>query len=417
MCFYIADKSIKADMRRKIGNLYFGGEFANFTYDPMKHHPARTEYLIFAGSAEASTFAMALVPCNSVIGEGLCAIADPDPWDIGILASAMFAEWTKSIGGTSLYATEYFPFPPKREKDSELMEPYIAPLYAMWRAGKTQKISQALKKLNDYVDSLYLERCRAELDEEMNPTCDRPKFLLALCDKRGALAKAKKEIANYNRQNILAYPGVPRKALPLFIAVLNSKEPVRPSFLDKYVIAKGYAEPFGFCATLTSKGLLRKVDTPQTVIDKNGRKLNTLYEAVPDYMDFFMSWLECYLPAECEKRWEVWKKAQFPGTEERNPLFPEWNEYKSLKILWSENVPMTKTGLKSHGGIPDTLERLVKKGLVRVSVSKSRTYEPTMSEMDFDTIAVREIISKITVDEKDTVISEIESRFNFDGES
>ena len=113
--------------------------------------------------------------------------------------------------------------------------------------------------------------------------------LLALCDKRGALAKSEKEKADYNRQNILACPAVHRKSLPVFLAVLNNKKPVRPSDMGEYVVSSKYLEPYSAITRLTSKGMLRRVDTPRTFVDKNGRIQNTSYEATVDYMDFFLS--------------------------------------------------------------------------------------------------------------------------------
>ena len=409
MCIYIADKSIEAEMRRKIGEMYFGGEYFNFSYDHMKHYSARTEYLIFAHSVE-SNVPMAFVPPNSVIGEGLYAIADPDPWDIGILSSKMFAEWTKVIGSTDIYnGAGYFPYPPKQAGDDELMKPYIEPLCEMWRNGKTGEDPVALKKLNDYVDFLYLERCSGELNPKVDPASDRLNYLLALCDKRGALAKSEKEKADYNRQNILACPAVHRKSLPVFLAVLNNKKPVRPSDMGEYVVSSKYLEPYSAITRLTSKGMLRRVDTPRTFVDKNGRIQKTSYEATVDYMDFFVSWVNFYLPRDSEKRREVWQKAQSFGSEERNPLFPTLNEFKTLKVLWDIDKPLNKAHIKSHGGSPETIEKLLTKGLVEESVAYPGKYIPTISEVDFDTAAVREILSKITVDEKDMVISEIAS--------
>lgn len=413
LCLYIAGKSIKPDMKKRIGEKYFNGKWSHYGYDFLKNYPAETEYLIFPHKVPhaAETIPLAFVPPNSVIGEGLYAIADPSPWEVVIISSALYMEWAKTVGSLDLSdGAAYFPFPAKQDGDCEAMEPYAAALRVIWESGQMDELPVVIKQLNDYVDSLYRERCSAELDKEIDPT-DRLRYLFALCDKRGAVAKAAKELEHYNRHNILAHPEVPPLTLPTMLAILNSEEPVHPSGLDEYNLSRD-CEPYGIFATLTRKGLVRRVDTPQTLIDKNGRKLNTLYEAVPDYVDFFVDWIELYLPADTMKRKEVWRLAQLPGSGERNPQFPTVNEYNTLKLLWNVGQPLSKKEIKEQGCVPGTGDSLMEKELVENAGSGSMRYQAAISELDFDGIAIREILSKIAADRAEKVIFETENRLD-----
>ena len=376
----------------------------------MGRHPAEKEYLIIPHTipAELSAVPLGFARTDAVIGTGLCAIADPTPWEIVILSSAFYAEWTKTVGNLRFYhKADYFPFPPRQQGDTEATEEFAVSLREIWGSGQMEKLPGVLEQLNDYVDSLYRERCRVELEKEIDPT-DRLHYLFAICDKRGAVAKAAKELEDYNRHNILAHPDVPPLTQPTMLAILNSKEPVHPTGLKECNIS-GSCEPYGLFATLTRKGLVRRIDTPQTVIDKNGRKLNTLYAAVPDYTDFFVGWIYFYLPMNSAKQREVWQLAQLPGTGERNPQFPTVNEYKTLRSLWSADKPLSKKTVKERGCAPDALDRLLEKSLIEIAGTNPTRYRPALPESEFAVIAVREILSKLD-ERKAFVISKVNQR-------
>ena len=407
-CVYINQRIHDQKKRERINQTYFNGEMGSGRYDMMKYHPAEKEYLVFPQtiSAEMNAVPLGFIRTDAVTGTGLYVLADPTPWQIVILSSALYTEWAKTVGSLGFYnGAELFPFPPKQEGDTETIESYAASLREIWESGQTDKLPNVLNLLNDYVDSLYRERCSMELETEIDPT-DRLRYLFALCDKRGAVAKAAKELAEYNRRNILVHPDVPPFALPTMIAILHSKEPVHPTGLKEYKVSRTL-EPYGIFSALTEKGLLRRIDTPQTVIDKNGRKLNTLYAAVPDFTDFFVEWIHFYLPEDGAKRREAWRLARLPRTEERNPLFPALNEYKTLKILWGADMPLSRKEIKEQGCAPGTVDKLLEKNLVEIVGANPARYRSAVPELEFAVIAVREILSKMESAKRDKVISKM----------
>lgn len=69
------------------------------------------------------------------------------------------------------------------------------------------------------------------------------------------------------------------------------------------------------------------------------------------------------------------------------------NEFKTLKVLWDIDKPLNKAHIKSHGGSPETIEKLLTKGLVEESVAYPGKYIPTISEV-FDTAAVGRYFQK-----------------------
>ena len=108
----------------------------------------------------------------------------------------------------------------------------------------------------------------------------------------------------------------------------------------------------------------------------------------------FVSWVNFYLPRDSEKRREVWQKHSLLDRKKETHCSTTLNEFKTLKVLWDIDKPLNKAHIKSHGGSPETIEKLLTKGLVEESVAYPGKYIPTISEVDFDTAAVREILSK-----------------------
>ena len=138
-------------------------------------------------------------------------------------------------------------------------------------------------------------------------------------------------------------------------------------------------------------------------MDKNGKKRNTAYESDVEYTGFFVEWIKFYLPEDPEQRSRAWELALLPS-KERNPQFPGGSEYKTLKILWSEEKPLMKKEIKAERGMPETIDRLLEKGLVEERKGQYRRYQPLLSEVDFHAAAIREILSRMD-ERKNAVIS------------
>ena len=405
-CIYMAGTPVAADLRRRIGMKYFRNPAGRGSrYDPLKRQAADNEYLIFPDTLpeNARGVPLALVSDGAVIGDGLWRVADPTLWDCGILASEVFAEWMKTVGSLGLYdCVCQFPFPPQREGDCEVMERFLNPLRRYWETGQEMGLSEALETLNGYVDSLYRERCPIDIQGEPSLPESRILYLLALRDKRGSAAKIAREGEAYNSRNVLAHPDVPRISLPTLLTILNSKEPVQPEKLGENLLSRAQ-DPYGSLKTLVKKGYLRRVETERTTVDKNGKKRNTAYESDVEYTGFFVEWIKFYLPEDPEQRSRAWELALLPS-KERNPQFPGGSEYKTLKILWSAEKPLMKKEIKAERGMPETIDRLLEKGLVEERKGQYRRYRPLLSEVDFHAAVIREILSRMD-ERKNAVIS------------